>query len=299
MDVRAGGDVVVPSGIRPVIPAVRTTYLVVSALTLAGGFFAFVLAGETEDWFAWTITPDLSAAFIGAGFWGTTVAAFLASRERYWDRTWIVLPPVTALMLLSLAATFMHHERFDFESSFGWAWLAAYVAFPSVVLVLLSEQRRTAGGASPRQPFPVWMTAVLAGFATVVVAASIALFLQPEDTAELWPWDLTPLTGRIVGAWLAGIGLAAAAAALEACWRRFYPVAAWFAAIGVFELLALALHGDDVDWDPYGWVYLAFVVVLLATGAAGLAVVHLGVPLGQRAPKTASSSSGTGRSSWS
>ena len=287
-------------GVRPVAPAVRTTYRLAAGLTLLGGFFAFVLAGRTEDWFAWTITPDLTAAFIGAGFWGTTVAALLASRERYWDRSWIVLPPVSILMLLSLAATFIHHDKFDFESFFGWAWLAAYVAFPTVLLVAVSEQRQVPGGPSPRQPFPRWMTWALAALGTVVVAAAIGLYLQPEATAQLWPWALTPLTGRIIGAWLAGIGFAAVAAAWEGCWRRFYPVAAWFASIGVLELLALALHGDDVDWgQPYGWIYLGVVLVVTAVGAAGLAVVHLGVPLGQRAPKTASSSSGTGRSSWS
>jgi hypothetical protein len=301
MGMRAGDDVAAPAGdVRPAIPAVRTIYLVNAVLTLAGGFFAFVLAGETEDWFAWTISPDLSAAFLGAAFWGTSVAGFLASRERFWDRTWIVLPPVTVLMLLSLAATFMHHDKFDFESSFGWAWLVVYIAFPAVVLVLAAEQRRATGGPSPRQPFPVWMTTVLATLATIILAAGIALFLQPEETAELWPWTLTPLTGRIIGSWLAGIGTAAALAAWEGCWRRYYPVAAWFAGIGVFELLALAVYGGDVEWDqPYAWGYLAVVAAVTAVGAAGLAVVHLGVTFGQRAPKTASSSSGTGRSSWS
>jgi hypothetical protein len=290
----------VQAAIRPTVPAVRTTYLLAAGLTLVGGFFAFVLAGSTEEWFAWSITPDLTAAFIGAGFWGTTVAALLASRERSWDRTWIVLPPVSVLMLLSLAATFMHHDKFDFESFFGWAWLAAYVAFPAVLLVALSEQRRVPGGPSPRQPFPRWMTSVLATLGTVVVAAAVALYLEPDETAELWPWALTPLTGRIIGAWLAGIGFAAAAAAWEGCWRRFYPVAAWFASIGVLELLALALHRGDVDWgQPEGWVYLGIVLVVTAVGAAGLAVVHLGVSFGQRAPNTAASSSGTGRSSWS
>jgi hypothetical protein len=136
--------------------------------------------------------------------------------------------------------------------------------------------------------------------ATIIVAVAVALFLQPEEAAEVWPWELTPLTGRIIGSWLMGIGLAAGLAAWEGCWRRYYPVAAWLAAVGVFQLLALAIYGGDVDWgDPYGWVYLAVVVLVTAVGAAGLAVVHLGVTFGQRAPKTASSSSGTGRSSWS
>ena len=301
MSVGVGGDVGTSAAdVRPMVPGVRTAYRAASLLTLAGGFLAFVLAGQTEDWFAWTINPDLSAAFIGAGYWGTAVAAFLASRERYWDRTWIVMPAVTILMLLTLAATFMHHDKFDFESFFGWAWLVAYVSFPTVVLVVVVQQRQATGGPSPRQPFPVWMTWVLAALATVIVAAAIALFLQPEETAELWPWALTPLTGRVIGSWLAGIGTAAALAAWESCWRRFYPVAAWFAAAGVLELLALVIYSGDVEWDqPYGWVYLGLVAVVTAAGAAGLAAVHLGVSFGQRAPKTASSSSGTGRSNWS
>ena len=282
------------------VPAVRKAYLLAAGLTFLGGFFAYVLAGETEDWFAWTISPDLSAAFIGAGFWGTTVAAVLASRERYWDRTWIVLPAAAVLMLLTLGATYMHHDKFDFESVFGWAWLVAYVVFPTVVLVALAEQRQVTGGPSPRQPFPIWITSVLAALATILVGASVALYLQPEETADLWPWDLTPLTGRAIGAWLAAIGTAAALAAWEGCWRRFYPIAAWFAAAGALQLLALAIHSDDIEWgDPYGWVYLAIVVVVTAVGAADLAVIHLGVSFGQRAPKTASSSSGTGRSNWS
>jgi peptidoglycan/LPS O-acetylase OafA/YrhL len=285
---------------RPVLPLLRRAYLAAVGLTVAGGSLALVLAGETEDWFAWTIAPDLSAAFIGAGFWGTTVALLVASRERDWDRTRLVLPPFTILMLLSLVATFMHHDRFDFESFFGWAWLVAYIAFPAVALVVASEQRRVAGGESPRQPFPPWMTWALAAHATVLVAAALALFLQPEETAELWPWALTPLTGRIVAAWVGGIGVAAALAAWEGCWRRYHPVAAWLAAVAAFQLLALAVYGGDVDWgEPYGWVYLGVVLTLLAVGAAGLAVVHLGVSMGQRAPNTASSSSGTGRSSWS
>jgi hypothetical protein len=296
------GPVAGPPGsdgaVRPLASSVRLVYLVAAGVTLLGGFLAFVLAGETEDWFAWTITPDLSAAFIGAGFWGTSIAAFLASRERYWDRAWIVLPAVTILMLVSLAATFVHHERFDFESFFGWAWLGAYIGFPTALLVVVPEQLRIPGGPSPRHPLPSWMTWVLAALGTTLAAAGIALLLQPEDTADLWPWALTPLTGRVIAAWLAGIGVAAAAAAWQGCWRRFYPVAAWLAAIAVLQLVAVARYNDEVDWDqPYGWIYVGVVLVVLAVGAAGLAVVHLGVTFGQRAPKTAASSSGTGRSS--
>ena len=47
-------------------------------------------------------------------------------------------PRELAQMMLALAATYMHHDKFDFESLFGWAWLTAYVSFPTVVLVVLA-----------------------------------------------------------------------------------------------------------------------------------------------------------------
>ncbi len=48
-----------------------------------------------------------------------------------------------------------------------------------------------------------------------------ALFLAPELAGPLWPWALTILTARMLGAWLIGLGLAAAQALWENDLRAF------------------------------------------------------------------------------
>ena len=43
-----------------------------------------------------------------------------------------------------------------------------------------------------------------------MVGLGIALFIAPVATGELfWPWKVTALTGRAIGAWLVGIGTGA------------------------------------------------------------------------------------------
>lgn len=48
---------------------------------------------------------------------------------------------------------------------------------------------------------------IIGAQAVVLLAPGLALFLAPEQAASIWPWPLTPLTGRATGAWLIGGGL--------------------------------------------------------------------------------------------
>ena len=63
---------------------------------------------------------------------------------------------------------------------------------------------------------------------------------------SIWPWPLTPLTGRAIGAFLCGFGVAAAFAVRENDLDRLYGSALAWATLGALELLAVALHGDDL-----------------------------------------------------
>src|SRR5438046_199814 len=75
-----------------------------------------------------------------------------------------------------------------------------------------------------------------------------ALFIAPKATGPIWPWTLTPLTGRAVGAWLLGLGVAAAGSMLERDLDRLRPTMVAFALFGGLELIALARYAGDVDW---------------------------------------------------
>jgi hypothetical protein len=97
------------------------------------------------------------------------------------------------------------------------------------------------------------------------------LFIAPERSLSLWPWPLTPLTSRAVGAWLLGLGVAAAHARWENDLRRIRAAAAGYIVIGVLQGIALARFLDSVAWaEPQSAVYLAILASMVVVGVAVL-----------------------------
>ena len=74
-----------------------------------------------------------------------------------------------------------------------------------------------------------------------------------------------------VGAWLIGLGVAAANMAWEGDWRRVLPVSAMFAVFGALELVVLLRFVGDVAWGgARAWIYCLFLLCVLAVGLYGL-----------------------------
>src|SRR5206468_3982392 len=91
-----------------------------------------------------------------------------------------------------------------------------------------------------------------------VAVPAIWLFLAPDFVKQIWPWGLTPLTARAIGAWLIGIGLAALHASRENDFLRIRPLAGGYIAFSVLQFIAVARYAGDVKWSaPAAWVYLA------------------------------------------
>ena len=83
--------------------------------------------------------------------------------------------------------------------------------------------------------------------AALMLFAGVALFALGDEAADLWPWPLTPLTARAVGAFMAGFGVAAAFAVRDDDLARLRGCALAYAALGALELAAVAIYSDDVD----------------------------------------------------
>ena len=246
-------------------------------LVLAAGIPLFLLSSQTETRFAWTIKPAVTAAFLGAGYWGSFVLELLAARERVWARARVAVVPVLTFTVLTLLATLIHLDRFHFHSSSTtalvstWGWIAVYAIVPPVMTVLLVRQVRAPGIDPPREaPLPTWLRVVLVVQAGVLLAVGMLLYVAPDSTKGLWPWALTPLTARAVAAWLLGIGLTAAWVVWENDWRRIRVAMAGYAAIGVLQLVVLARYRDELDWDSaQAWCFLLFVLSMPLIGAYG------------------------------
>ena len=258
-----------PDEVAPSL-GLRWFFGVSAGLAAIAGTMLFVGAGDTDRFFSWTIDPPLTAAFMGAAYWAAMVLLAWAARQQSWGRARTALPPVFTIAVLLLVATLIHQDRFHHDL-FGRFWEAVYVIVVPLLAYLIWSELRLLGPAwRGNRPLPAWLRAALGVQALVMAGFGVALFAAPVGAASLWPWALTPLTGRAVGAFLIGFAVAAAFAAAEDDIDRLQGAAFAYAALGALELAAAALHWDDFTAPALGVAaYVAFCASVLALGAYG------------------------------
>ena len=100
----------------------------------------------------------------------------------------------------------------------------------------------------------------------VVVAATL-VFAAPQATIDVWPWTLTPLTCRVVGA-IFCLGTAGISALIDPRWTSLKLMLQVEALMVALILLAAARAHTQFDTGrPLTWLMLAgFVAVLLGSG---------------------------------
>ena len=263
--------------IRYATRGMRTILLIAGVLVFLVGIQLYVLTNNTDRYFAWTVNPPLTAAFLGAAYWAACVLEFSAARQRVWARMRCAVPAVLIFTTLTLIITLLHADRFHFTAPdaltrfAAWAWLAVYAVVPPIMAVLLLRQLRLPGGDPPRgKPIPSWMKGLLSVQAAVMLILGVGLLSMPPAFASIWPWSLTPLTGRAMGAWLVGLGVAVAQVIWENDFRRTRPVAISAVVFAVLEFIAMARYPTDMSWsDARFWIYAAFLISMLVAGVYG------------------------------
>jgi hypothetical protein len=259
------------AGEAPPIAGLRWFFRVAAGLALIAGFLLFVGAAHTDRFFSWTIDPQLTAAFLGSAYWAACVLLAWAAVQDRWDRARVALPPVLVIAVLLLVATLAHLDKFHLSSLFGVFWLAVYVIVTPLLVYLLVLQRQAGpltAGAGGRLPPLVRL--LLAAEAIVQLGIGAALLVAPVGAAGAWPWLLTPLTGRAIGAFLVGFGVAAAVAAAVGELARYSGPAYSYATLGALELAAVGIHWSDLTAGDLGRAaYVSFWALVLATGVYG------------------------------
>lgn len=272
--------------IRTVAPVVSLGLAVLTAALIVVGLPVALAPGSTDRLFSWTMDVPLTAAFLGACYWTAALFTFLAARERVWARTRAVMPGILVAGALILAATLIHLDKFAMETARGWGWLILYAGLPPGVLLLLALQRRQPGTDAPVQrPIERWATVALGLGTAALLFMGAALYAFPADTAGWWPWPLTELTARMVGAWLAALGATLVAVRLEGDWTRVTSAMVYLAAVAAAHLATLARYPGTVEWDTAAaWLYVAFDTALLGVAVHGIRIRPEPVPSAEPAP---------------
>ena len=261
--------------VKRVTTLMRLNLLIGSALPFLAGLSLFVGTNDTDRYSAWTINSAITAAFIGAAYWGGFFITFVSGLERVWAYARIAIPTVMVFTVCNMISTIIHDDRFHTDSgraitqAVTWLWLAPYFAGLLWLLLVVFLQLRAPGGDPPRvASLPGWLRAVLAVQGLGLLGVGLALFVAPLDVADaIWPWVLTPLTGRVIAAWLLALGVGCIAVIVENDWRRSRAAAFTYAVFGALELVVLARYSDDVDFgETRTIVYVIALVSILLVG---------------------------------
>ena len=264
-----------------VVPAMRWLLGLAAVLVFLAGVQLFVFPQDTATRFAWTIDPPMTAVFLGASYWSAVGLELSGAVARYWTVARMAVPAVFVFTTLTLVVTVGHLDRFHLAAelpaatrSVTWGWIAVYAVVP-VLMALAWWLQSRAGTAVPTPGgLPRLLRATLAVLAVGLVALGLALLVAPQWADAAWPWPLTPLTGRAVGAWNVGLGVAAGHAWLVDDAYSLRPIGVTALAFGVLQGIALTRYGDDLDWSSIPAV--CYVVGLVAITAVGVWLLAAG-----------------------
>jgi hypothetical protein len=155
----------------------------------------------------------LGSAYLG-GAWFFVCAA----RARSWHTVKAGFVPVAVFASLMGIATIVHWNRFHHGHVAFWLWVLLYFTTPLLIVVVWLRNRRYDVPADPDELLlSVPAARVLAAVGVLALVVGLFLYLLPAAAMALWPWSLTPLTSRVLGA-VTCLGLAGIGALVDRRW---------------------------------------------------------------------------------
>jgi hypothetical protein len=246
-----------------VLPEIRiASAMVILILLLAVRALYF----QPEQGFAWTIKPSLTAMAMGAGYAMGAYFFLRAMTARYWHRVAAGFLPITAFCVLMALATLLHWDRFHQGQVSFVLWAIVYAVTPFLVPILwLRNQATDPQTLEPGDlavPHAVRGAALLIGLG--VTAAGVLFFAMPDLAMRIWPWQLTPLTARVLAGWMMLPGIGGLYLAREVRWSA-WRVMVESVAVGsaLFLLAATRVPGDLNSSVVSTAVFLAMVAFVL------------------------------------
>ncbi|MBC7876137.1 MAG: hypothetical protein H7Y59_03115 [Anaerolineales bacterium] len=245
-----------------IFPLTRIIALIVTPFLLLAFYILYLHPETSGERFAWEIKPDIMAAFMGAGYMAGAYFFINIIIGRTWHRVAAIFPAITAFTISMLLATIIHWERFDIRHLPFQAWLILYILSPFLISGLWFYNRQT----DPRDLqvgdilVPNMLRIVIRVIGAALALTSIAGFVIPNLLIQTWPWELTPLTARVVSGWVSLVGFGSLYAATQQRWSSWRIV---FETIGIWEILILLGGFIYIQDLKTGWFNWLFVIILL------------------------------------
>ena len=257
-------------GSTRVVAVLIIPFLVVAFVIL------YLLPDMTDQLFAWTIMPRMSALLMGAGYASGVYFFSRVVRAARWHWIGRAFLPLTLFVAWLELVTFLHWDRFHHGHIAFVVWTGIYTLTPLVLPILWLRNRR----ADPRTLdrgdviVPFGVRAVMGLVGALELAVAIGMFLLPLRAIALWPWMLTPASARAIGGWFAlhgGVGLALAG---ESRWSGMRIMLHTQMIALALILVAVARAWSEFNaTNPLTWVFVSGTSAWLVV----LGAVHIGL----------------------
>lgn len=264
---------------RPVVETRWVCAFVSTVLVLAVAML-WIQPDRTDELFAWTIKPDITPLYMGSAYAAGALFFARGFATRRWHRIAAGFPGIAVFAALMFIATIVHWDKFNHGDaptagavSF-YSWVGVYAVSPFLVAwVWIRNRGADAGTPEPRDArVPSLIRALAAAGGAGLVLAGAVAFLSPETMMDHWPWTLTPLTARVMGACLVESGLIALVLARDARWSA-WRILTQTTVVGAALLLIGVLRAwDDLDSGDPAAILL---IVGLPVTIVGAAVLHV------------------------
>ena len=226
--------------------------------TAAGivGAIMLIAPSSTGRSFAWPLGPRALAALVG-GLYVVSAPVFAYAGLRSAIEVRGLAAAVLAFTIPTVAATYLHHDVFDFDRLFAMAWVVLFIASPLTFALLLWSGRYAQPPPGDPRVHPAGRVALAA---LAAVFAGLAAWFW-VDTSGPVPFEMAPLGARFLAAWLAFLAVLAAWPAVRPTRSEARVPLLALIAYGIGGLLAAAVHPQDLGPGVIGYLVALLIIV--------------------------------------
>lgn len=267
----------------------RILALVVIPFLILAVIILYFFPDQSGQRFAWPIKPPINAMLLASAYAGGIYFFGSVLVTRQWHTVKAGFLPVSAFAGLLGITTILHWDKFTHGSIAFIAWAVLYFTTPFLVLgVWLHNRAQDPGQPAAGDALIPGAWRVFFGLqALLTLPFSLLIFIAPSVLIPLWPWTLTPLTARVLGAMFILPGVLGLEFVIDPRWtfaRRL--LEAQFISLVMF---VIAIVRSQADIDPTNPVYLGFLALI---GVIILAVILLYVRMGSSGGRKEAASGG-------
>jgi peptidoglycan/LPS O-acetylase OafA/YrhL len=269
--------------IRPEVRAVAAFIVFVLVIAV---IVLYLMPTETARLWAWTITPTMTPMLMGAGYGAGAYFFARVLRAPRWHHAAIGFLAITLFTWCMLASTLLHWDRFNHGHVAFWGWFGLYLVTPLLVPALwLRNRAADPGNLEPDDvivPGPARIGIAAVGVAILLLA--LVMFVAPALVMDNWPWQLTPLTARVIAGFLGLTGASLVGIANDRRWSSARIMLESLILGTILILAAVPRAWDNFDpTEPARWIFVAG----LCGGLAALLWLYFSTELRSRTQRIA------------